>query len=113
MDDIVERLSSLDKEEKPFYLYIAGEAGTGKSYLLRLLIDAVKYLKMESGDEFNKPKVIIIAPTANAAYIVNGKTIESALGLDPKLMMNFTKPAADKQTNMKFIYEDVQVVFLD
>ena len=32
-DDITERLSSLDTEEKPLYLYIAGEAGTGKSYL--------------------------------------------------------------------------------
>ena len=49
-----ERLSPLDKDEKTLYLYIAGEAGTGKSNLLRILIDAVKFLKMESGDTFKK-----------------------------------------------------------
>ena len=66
-DDLCERVSNYDNEDKPFYLYIAGEAGTGKSYLLCLCIDAVRYLKMASGDEINKPKVIVMAPTANAA----------------------------------------------
>ena len=41
-DDVVERL--LDVESDPFYLYIGGEAGTGKSYLLRLLKEAAKKL---------------------------------------------------------------------
>ena len=112
-DDICERIMSCGVDEKPFYLYIAGEAGTGKSFLLRLCIEAVRYLKMSSGDEINKPKVIVMAPTANAAFIVKGKTIESALGLNPKSFMNYVKPSGERQSNLKFLYEDVNVIFLD
>ena len=38
-----------DIEENPVYLFIAGNAGTGKSFLVRLLIEAVKIIK--AGDE--------------------------------------------------------------
>ena len=111
--DVIERLSSYDKEEKPFYLYIAGEAGVGKSYLLRVLIDSVKYLKMESGDELSKPKVLVLCPTANSAYIVNGQTIESGLGISPKTRFNFSKLSADRHSNLKYLYDDLSVIFID
>ena len=112
-DDLAERISSLDEEEKQFCLYIAGEAGTGKSFLLQICIDAVRYLKMSSGDEIQKPKVIVMAPTANAAYIIKGKTIESALGINPKSFMNYVKPGEERQSNLKFIYQDVTLIFVD
>ena len=50
-DDISERMISTDINEPPVYLFIAGEAGTGKSHLVRLLIEAVKILKIKAGDE--------------------------------------------------------------
>ena len=81
-DDFVERINS-GIEDEPFYLYIRGEAGTGKSYLLRLMIDAVKQLGKRSGRELDKPVSLTIAPTGVAAYLVNGTTIESALGMQP------------------------------
>ena len=68
-------------DDDPFYLYIGGEAGTGKSFLLKLMIDAVKQLGKRSGHELEKPVGITIAPTGVAAYLVNGTTIESALGM--------------------------------
>ena len=54
-----------------------------------------------------------MAPTANAAFIIKGKTIESALGLNPKTMMNFVKPSEERQSNLKFLYQDVRIVFCD
>ena len=48
-----------------------------------------KYLKLTPGDDLRKPPTIIMAPTANAAYIVGGKTIESALGMLPSKMNSF------------------------
>ena len=44
----------------------------------------IKHIKMKSGDDLQKPPAIVMAPTANAAYIVNGKTVESALGMLPR-----------------------------
>ena len=48
-DDFTERMVSTDINEKPCYLFLAGEAGTGKSHLVQLLIEAVKIIKMKAG----------------------------------------------------------------
>ena len=69
--------------EKPIYLFLAGNAGTGKSFLVQLLIEAVKVIKIKAGDDLKKPPVIVMAPTANAAFIVGGKTIDSVLNFLP------------------------------
>ena len=69
-DDFCERLIFDDGSN--FYLYIAGDAGTGKSYLLKLMIEIVKHIKMKAGDDLKKPPAIVMAPTANAAFIING-----------------------------------------
>ena len=45
-DDFIERIVSTDIDENPCYLFIAGEAGTGKSHLLKVLIEAIKIVKL-------------------------------------------------------------------
>ena len=110
-DDFCER--HIGEDEVPFYLYIGGEAGTGKSYLLRLMIETLKHLNMKSGDELNKPSSIVMAPTANASYIIKGKTIESALGMLPRKRNSFVKVNKNKISNLTFLYEDVSTVFCD
>ena len=110
-DDFCERI--ICEDDTPFHLYIGGEAGTGKSYLLRLMIEIVKHLRLKSGDELNKPSAIVMAPTANAAYIINGKTIESALGMLPRQRNSFVKVKRDRLSNLTFLFEDVVVAFCD
>ena len=80
-DDIMEREISTDVDKQPFYVYVDGAAGTGKSHLLRILLEGVKQVNVRAGQELEKPSIIAIAPTANSAYIVGAKTVESALGL--------------------------------
>ena len=87
-DDFVERINS-GTDDDPFYIYIGGEAGTGKSFVLKLMIDAVKQLGRRSGRDLEKPVSITIAPTGVAAYLVNGTTIESALGMEPQKGRNY------------------------
>ena len=43
LDDFAERV--LDPNGSPIYLYIAGEAGTGKSFLVKVMIEVLKKLK--------------------------------------------------------------------
>lgn len=112
-DDIMERVIDGDIEKKPFYLYIAGEAGTGKSHLLKLLIYAIRHLKMKSGQELDKPSVIVMAPTANAAFLIKGKTIESALHINMDRWHSFSKASGDKASQLAFQYEDVSVIVCD
>ena len=112
-DDFTERMISPDMDENPVYLFLAGNAGTGKSYLVKLLIEAVKLIKIKAGDELKKPPVIIMAPTANAAFIIGGRTIDSALGFNPMDSNRYTQTDAGRMTMMKFQYEDVKVIFCD
>ena len=111
LDDSCERL--LDGESSPFYLYIAGEAGTGKFFLLKVMIEVIKQLKLAPGDDLRKPPALVLAPTANAAYIIGGKTIESSLGMLPRNSNTFSKRKKDRISSLTFLYEDVSVVFCD
>ena len=112
-DDFTERMVSSDVNEKPVYLFLAGNAGTGKSFLVSILIEAVKLIKIKAGDELKKPPVIVMAPTANAAYIIGGRTIDSVLGFNPMDSNHYTQTDAGRLAMMKFQYEDVKVVFCD
>ena len=82
-DVFCERIVSTDTNEHPIYLFITGNARTGKSHLVRLLIEAVKTIKIMPGDDLKKPPLLTMAPTANAAFIIGGKTIDSCLGFTP------------------------------
>ena len=110
-DDFCERLN--EEDNPPFYLYIAGEAGTGKSFLVKIMIEAIKHLRLVPGVDLKKPSALVMAPTANAAYIINGKTIESALGMLPNKTNSFSKRKSNQVTNLSFLYENVAVLFCD
>ena len=104
---------STDLDEKPIYLFIAGNAGTGKSYLVKLMIEVVKLINIKAGKELQKPPVLVMAPTANAAFIIGGKTIDSALGFFPTEKNRYTQADSNRMAMMKFQYEDVKAIFCD
>jgi chromosomal replication initiation ATPase DnaA len=112
-DDFCERMVSTEINEPPVYLFIAGEAGTGKSHLVRLLIEAVKLIKIKAGDDIKKPPVLTMAPTGNAAFIIGGRTIDSALGFSPMESNRYVQNDPARMASMKYQYEDVEVMFID
>ena len=112
-DDVVERIASFDPNEEPFYLFLSGNAGTGKSYLVRLMIEAVKVIKVKTGVDLMKPSTLVMAPTANAAFIIGGNTIDSVLGFLPVEAKNYTKASAAQMVTMKHNFEEVSIIFCD
>ena len=110
-DDIMEREICKDNEKEPYFLFIAGEAGTGKSFLMRILMEGIKHINVKAGNELNKPSIIAMAPTANAAYIIKAKTIDSAMCFNRD--RNYTKLGGAKEANLKFLYDDVTTLFCD
>ena len=113
-DDIMERefANQTAMEIEPYHIFISGEAGTGKSYLMRVLMEAIKRLNVKPGKELDKPSIISMAPTANAAYILkDAKTIDSALCFNRQ--RNYVKLSAAKEASLKFLYDDVSVIIMD
>ena len=112
-DDLTERMVSTDISEHPVHLFLTGNAGTGKSFLANILIEAIKHIMIKAGDQLKKPSVLVMAPTANAAHIIGGRTIDSLLGFNPTDPNHYTQADAARLGMMKFQYEDVKVVFCD
>ena len=54
-----------------------------------------------------------MAPTANAAFIIGGRTIDSCLGFTPMDNNRYNQPSPGKLSMMKFQYEEVEVMFVD
>ena len=111
-DDIMERETSPDIDKQPYFVYVAGAAGTGKSHLLRILLEGVKQVNIKAGNELEKPSILAMAPTANAAYILGAKTIESALNLSGN-NYSYQKLSGNREANLKFLYDDVSTIFCD
>ena len=112
-DDFTARIIASDIDDRPVYLFLSGNAGTGKSFLINVLIEAVKHIKIKAGDTLKKPPIIVMAPTANAASIVGGRTVDSVLGFNPVDPNHYTQIEGGRLAMMKFQYEDVKVIFCD
>ena len=76
------------------------------------MIDAVKHLKLSPGEDLRKPPIVVTAPTANAAFIIGGKTVDSAFGFTPTESNRYIPADAGFLANMKFKYEDVKVFII-
>ena len=53
-------------------------SGTGKTHLTDIMIDASKYVLRRDTDDFKHARVAVTAPTAVAAKLLSGRTIDSA-----------------------------------
>merc|ERR1712115_163256 len=76
---IFDKLMDID-DDKQFFIYLYGQAGTGKTYLLNTIIPALEFKSLKSGVELGKPLILVMSPTASAAkHLVYGDTIHGAL----------------------------------
>ena len=81
--------------------------------MVKILSEAVKLVECKSGDDLKKPSILIMAPTANAAFIIGGRTINSVLGFYPKEKSTYVPTDPGKLAKMKFQFEDVKLIFID
>ncbi|KAH9388383.1 hypothetical protein TYRP_023551 [Tyrophagus putrescentiae] len=64
---------------KPFYLFVSGGAGTGKSFLIETLVMVVNHHFPSANQQASS--VILCAPTGRAAFNVGGATVHSTFAL--------------------------------
>merc|ERR1712177_130343 len=79
---ILDELMDID-DDKQYFLYLYGQAGTGKTYLLNTIIPALEFKSLKSGVDLSKPLVLVMSPTASAAkHLTYGDTIHGALKIN-------------------------------
>jgi len=80
-------------------MYLGGMGGTGKSQVLKALVEFFK-------DRNESHRIIIIAPTGSAAALLNGSTYHSVLNIG-------SRNDATSQSNVREHLDGVDYIFLD
>ena len=101
--------------DEPFYCFLSGGAGVGKSHLTKALYQAVlKYYNTRAGVDFSDIKVLLLAPTGKAAYNIKGNTIHSALAVPACQSLKNYKPLDSSRLNaLRCQLGGVKVIFID
>ena len=83
-------------------MYLGGMGGTGKSQVLKALVEFFK-------DRNESHRIIIIAPTGSAAALLNGSTYHSVLNIGS----DRTRNDVTSQSNVRERLDGVDYIFLD
>ena len=78
--------------EKPFYTFLSGGGGVGKSLIKSMYQAALKYYNSRAGEDFSRVRILLLAPTGKAAYLIKGNTIHSTLGIPASYSLTNYKP---------------------
>ena len=108
-------LHLIKTSDKPFYSFLSGGAGVGKSHLTKALYQAaLKYYNTRAGDDFHQVKVLLLAPTGKAAYNIKGNTIHSALAIPACQSLSNYKPLDSSRLNtIRSKLGGLKLIFLD
>ena len=98
-------------EIEPFYLFLTGGGGVGKSHLLTTIYNAVSKELIYKGNEPSKSRILVLAPTGVAAVNVNGTTIHSGLNIPTRGKLF---PLNDKsRTTLRLKLSCVELIMID
>ena len=99
---------------EPFYCFLSGGAGVGKSHLIKVLFQGTyKYLNTRAGDDFHEIKAILLCSTGKSAYNV-GFTIHSSLAIPANQSLKVYKKLDSSRLNsLRAKLAGLKIVFID
>lgn len=126
LEDEIENIrDTLNDEKKPIFdaalsgrnIFVTGEGGCGKSYLIKSIVEAMQKQRALGGKAY-KGSIIVAGSTGKAALNVNGMTINRVLGIGCDLALtknrkNHTIKAAKLKKCRAIIVDEVSMVRVD
>ena len=108
-------LHLIKTSDNPFYFFLSGGAGVGKSHLTKCLYQAaLKYYSTRAGDDFHQVKILKLAPTGKAAYNIKGNTIHSALAIPAcQSLKNYKHLDSSRLNTIRCELGGLKLIFLD
>ena len=108
-------LHLIKTSDEPFYCFLSGGAGVGKSHLTKALYQAaLKYYNTRAGVNFAETKVLMLAPTGKAAYNIKGNTIHSTLAIPAcESLRNYNSLDSSRLNTIRCQLGGVKLVFID
>ncbi|XP_063411592.1 uncharacterized protein LOC134694510 [Mytilus trossulus] len=101
------------KHVDPFYVFITGGAGTGKSQLIKCLYFEISRILAPILCNPDDVSVLLTAPTGTAAFNINGMTIHSCLSIFKSLSKDHATLSEDKLNTLRTKLDNLQVLIID
>ena len=92
----------------PFYIFLTGGAGTGKSHTIRCIFNEVDRTISRKSENAECPVVLLVAYTGTAAYNIGGQTIHSAFHIN-----HCRQLAEDSANTLRAKLQDLQLLIID
>ena len=108
-------LHLIKTSDEPFYCFLSGGAGVGKSHVTKASYQAtMKFYNTRAHDSFAEIKVLMLAPTGKAAYNINGNTIHSALAIPTcQSLKTYEHLDSSRLNSLRCQLGGVKLVFID
>ena len=108
-------LHLMKTSDNPFYNFLSGGAGVGKSHLTKALYQAaLKFYNAREGEDFHDINVLLLAPTGKAAYNIKGNTIHSSLAIPAnQSLKNYKHLDSSRLNTIRSRIGGVKLIFLD
>jgi hypothetical protein len=108
-------LHLIKTSDSPFYCFLSGGAGVGKSHLTKCLYQAaLKYYNTRAGDDFHQVKIMMLAPTGKASFNIKGNTIHSSFGVPACQSLKNYRPLDSSRLNtLRCKLGGLKLIFLD
>ena len=93
-------LHLIKTSDKPFYAFLSGAGGVGKSHIIKSIFQAaLKYYNARAGEDFCRVHILLLAPTGKAAYLIKGDTIHSGFAVPASQSLKNCKPLDSGRLN--------------
>lgn len=97
----------------PFYNFLTGGAGVGKSLLTTCLYQAItRYFAKQPGENLDEIKTVLCAPTGKAAYNIGGQTIHSLFCIPANQNLCYKPLDAQQLDTMRVKFRRLKIIFI-
>ncbi|VDI35141.1 Hypothetical predicted protein [Mytilus galloprovincialis] len=100
-------------KHEPFYTFLTGGAGCGKSVVVRTIFQALhRHLCSTEGEDPDDIRILLCAPTGKAAYNINGLTIHNAFQIQPNKGLDQSL-SCDVLNTLRMKYRNLSLILID
>ena len=99
---------------EPLHIFLTGDAGCGKSFLMKIICQALTKTLSYGNSSVDKTKVLLMAPTGAAAINIDGTTIHTALNMPVGHFGKTLPPLNDKmKSSLRSRLSDLKDIIID
>ena len=98
---------------EPLYIFLTGDAGCGKSFLMKVMYQSLTKFFSYGNVSLDKPKVLFMVPIGVFAINIDGTTIHTALNIPVDHFGKNLPSLSDKMSTLRNRLSDLKVIIID